>query len=52
MHAKYILAGLACTFLLAGIWALASGRRRPEIRTWFLTTVIFGAVSLWLFSRG
>ena len=51
MRAQQILATLACAFLLAGIWGLLSGRRRPQSRTWLLVGAIFAAVSLWLFSR-
>jgi hypothetical protein len=48
---KYILAGLACAFSIAGTVALAGGRvSRPlQSRTWLLIGVIFGLVSTWLF---
>lgn len=52
MAAKYILATLACAFLTAGIWGLASGRARAQSRTWLLVAAIFGAVSFWLFASG
>ena len=52
MAAKYILAVLAVVFLVFGAWrAATSGRRHPQARTWLLIAVIFGGVSLWLFSR-
>jgi len=45
MPAKYIIATLACVFVIAGILA------RPQSRAWLLVGGIFAAVSLWLFSR-
>ena len=48
MAAKYILATLACVFLIAG----AVGKRRPQSRTWLLVGGIFATVSLWLFGSG
>jgi bacteriorhodopsin len=51
--AQYILAVLACAFLLAGAMGLArSGLSHPQSRTWLLIGIIFGAVSAWLFYRG
>jgi hypothetical protein len=49
MLAKYILATLAVVFLIA---AATRGWKGPQSRTWLLVAAIFGAVSLWLFSRG
>ena len=51
MAAKYILAGLALAFLLAGAARLVgvSGRPNAQGRTWLLIGIIFGAVSVWLF---
>lgn len=52
MAAKYVLAVLSAVFLVAGARrAMASGPSHPQARTWLLIAVIFGAVSLWLFSR-
>jgi drug/metabolite transporter (DMT)-like permease len=49
--AKYILAGLALAFLVAGVLRLArdGGRTHPQSRTWLLIGAIFGGVSAWLF---
>ena len=52
MAAKYILATLACAFLAAAVWGLASGRPRPQSRTWLIIAAIFGTVSFWLFASG
>jgi hypothetical protein len=51
MAAKYILAGLALAFLIAGAVRLVGGARgpTPQARAWLLIGVIFGAVSAWLF---
>jgi DMSO reductase anchor subunit len=49
MAAKYILATLACVFLLA---ALTRTRNPGQTRTWLLIAAIFGLISFWLFSRG
>jgi hypothetical protein len=48
--AKYILAVLACAFLIAGAIALARGsaQRRLQSRTWLIIGIIFAAVSGWL----
>jgi hypothetical protein len=51
MAAKYILAALACAFLVAATLGLTSGRPRPQTGTWLLVAAIFGLVSFWLFSR-
>jgi hypothetical protein len=48
MLAKYILATLAIGFLIAGA---ARGARSSQGRTWLVIAAIFGAVSLWLFTR-
>jgi hypothetical protein len=49
--AKYILAGLALAFLMAGAVRLVgvSGQPNPQGRTWLLIGIIFGVVSAWLF---
>ena len=53
MAAKYILAALACVFLIAGVLRLGrdGGKQHPQSRTWLLIGGIFGIVSAWLFSR-
>ena len=51
MLAKYILAALACAFLLAGAYRRSTGGPNPQARTWLLVGAIFAAVSLWLFAR-
>ena len=51
MAAKYILAALACVFLVAGTFRRLTGGSVPQSRTWLLVGAIFAAVSLWLFSR-
>jgi len=45
MSAKYILAVLACVFLVVGVLG------RPGSRTYLLVSAIFAVVSLWLFAR-
>jgi uncharacterized membrane protein HdeD (DUF308 family) len=52
--ARYILASLACAFLVAAIWRVARdrGRLHPQSRTWLLISGIFALVSGWLFARG
>jgi hypothetical protein len=54
MLTKYILGGLAVVFLaLALIRMGGSGAKaNPQVRTWLTIGVIFGAVSVWLFSQG
>jgi xanthine dehydrogenase molybdopterin-binding subunit B len=54
MYAKHILAVLAVVFVVMAMRRLGpgGGGRREQARTWFLVGAIFGAVSLWLFSRG
>jgi len=49
--AKYILAGLALVFLIAGTARLVrdGGKPHPQSRTWLLVAAIFSAVSAWLF---
>ena len=49
MAAKFILAGLALAFLLAGAVRLLGETRRAQGRTWVLVGIIFGVVSAWLF---
>lgn len=49
MAAKYILATLACVFLIAGAIGHRRRERRPQSRTWLLIGAIFAAVSFWLF---
>jgi len=49
--ATYILVVLAAGFVLAAAWSRLQGHRNPASRTWLLIGTIFGAVSLWLFSR-
>lgn len=53
MAAKYILAVLACGFLIAGTFGLVRGAAppSPQSRTWLLVGAIFGVVSAWLFYR-
>lgn len=52
MAAKYILAGLAIAFLIAGLLRAARiGLAHPQPRTWLLIGVIFAVVSAWLFGR-
>ena len=52
MAAKYILAVLAVAFLAAALVRLSRGGgiAHPQTKTWLLISVIFGAVSSWLFS--
>jgi len=53
MAAKYILAALSVAFLVTGLLRrVHTGGPHPQSRTWLLVGAIFGAVSLWLFSRG
>jgi uncharacterized membrane protein HdeD (DUF308 family) len=50
MAAKFILAGLAIAFLVAGAARLVGGAGpHPQSRTWLLIGAIFGIVSAWLF---
>jgi hypothetical protein len=51
--AKYILAALACAFLIAAALRLTRGGGigHPQTRTWLTVGVIFAAVSAWLFYR-
>jgi hypothetical protein len=53
LAAKYILAALACAFLVAGGVRLAGnkGTPHPQSRTWLLIGVIFGVVAAWLWYR-
>jgi hypothetical protein len=51
--AKYVLAVVGAVFLVMGLLrARRLGTFHPQARTWLLIAAIFGAVSLWLFSRG
>ena len=54
MTAKYIFAGLAVAFLVAGAMRLArdGGKRHPQSQAWLTIAGIFALVSAWLFSRG
>ena len=54
MFAKYILCGLAAVFLAGAAFRLSGDRglSHPQVRTWLLLGVIFGAVSAWLFYQG
>ena len=54
MAAKYILGALASAFLMAALLRLSHGGgiRHPQTRTWLLVSVIFAAVSTWLFWQG
>jgi hypothetical protein len=51
--AKYILAVLACVFLVAAGLRLVrdGGKKQPQSRTWLTIGVIFAIVSAWLFSQ-
>lgn len=49
MLAKYILAALAVTFLVAGT---SRGPRSGQGRTWLTIAGIFAVVSAWLFAKG
>ena len=54
MYAKHILAALAIVFIALAFRRLSQGggAAHPQTRTWFLVGGIFGAVAIWLFSRG
>lgn len=54
MATKYVLAALAIVFVVLGsVRTLSHGTKaNPQARTWLLIGGIFGAVSVWLFSRG
>jgi hypothetical protein len=54
MAAKHILLAFAVGFLTAGMLRLSRGgsSQHPQTRTWFLVSVIFIAVSGWLFWQG
>ena len=53
MGAKYTLAALAVFFLIAALGRWHGGGRASNIqrKTWLLISAIFGAVSVWLWSR-
>ena len=52
MAAKFILAGLALAFLMAGAVRLMGPATRTQGRTWLIIGMIFGVVSTWLFLQG
>ena len=54
MAAKYILAALSVVFLVLALVRLVQtgGAAYPQIRTWFIIGIIFGAISAWLFYQG
>ena len=53
MATKYILLGLGCVFLLAGLVRWAHERRaRGAARTWLLVGGSFVIVGLWLLYKG
>lgn len=49
--AQYILALLACAFLLVGIFRRLTRGPSAQSRTWLLIGSIFAAVSTWLFCK-
>jgi hypothetical protein len=51
--AKYALGALAVFFLIAALSRWPGGGRASNIqrKTWLLISTIFGAVSVWLWSR-
>jgi hypothetical protein len=51
MLTKYILGALAVVFLALAVIRIAGGGAKtyPQVRTWLIIGIIFGAVSLWLF---
>jgi hypothetical protein len=51
--AKYILAALAVAFLVAALMRIwrGGGISHPQTKTWLLVSIIFAAVSAWLFSQ-
>ena len=51
MAAKYILAALSILFLTLAITGRASGRPRPQTRTWLIVGVMFAVVAAWLFAQ-
>ena len=53
MATKYILAALAVVFATLALIRIARGgaAAHPQTRTWLTIAAIFGAVSVWLFSR-
>jgi hypothetical protein len=53
MATRYILLGLGCVFLLAGLVRWAHHRRaRGAARTWLLVGGLFVIVGLWLLYKG
>jgi hypothetical protein len=49
--AKYVLAVIACGFLIAGAFRVTTPAFRLQGRIWLFVGVIFGAVSTWLFLK-
>jgi hypothetical protein len=54
MLTKYILGALSIVFLALAFIRMASGgtKAHPQIRTWLIIGIIFGAVSAYLFLQG
>ena len=54
MATKYILGALSAVFLILAVSRMArgGGAAHPQVRTWLLIGLIFGAVSAWLFYQG
>jgi hypothetical protein len=54
MAAKYIFAVLSIVFLVLALARTirSGGAAHSQSRTWFLIAVIFGVVSIYLFSQG
>ena len=52
MLTKYILGAAAILFLVLAVLRTArSGAGHPQVRTWLLIAVIFGAVATYLFMQ-
>jgi hypothetical protein len=51
---KYILGALSAVFLILAFSRIARGgmAAHPQVRTWLIIGIIFGAVSAWLFYQG
>ena len=54
MNAIWILTTLSIVFIALAFRRLgqAGGKSSGQARTWFLVGGIFGAVAIWLYSRG
>jgi hypothetical protein len=52
MAARYVVAVLAATFLVAGSYRRLTAPPGPQSRTWLLVGAIFAAVAAFLFARG